>query len=429
MCDGDKDCQDGSDESYADNGPCNAKYNCSNLGETGFRCDGSRCIRNSSLCDGFANCRDGADENPEHCMTMACASNQFRCKQSKQCIPKTWVCDGHTDCLDRSDELENCSECAEFTCNNSVCVPSEKLCDGVNDCGDHSDEVHCEHECRYDEYFCHPQGCLSSHQMCDGIVDCFDATDEEGCDNVTKSDHKKVSVAIDCSASEFKCKNGIECVLKALRCDGHNDCFDRSDEMNCTSIEPRRMQPFNESQDCTHPDRICKTNGACIRVHQLCDGHTDCPDGTDEGFRCNEKICDHNPECSHDCHNAPEGFVCLCPLHLFLKPNGLHCSQEHACEHWGTCSQICEQVGKRYKCKCRDGFSLEYDQFTCRSNNNDSPYVIFSNREEIRGVDLKTLSVKNFFASLRNTIALDFLITNDSLQIFWTDVIDDKIYR
>lgn len=107
----------------------------------------------------------------------------------------------------------------------------------------------------------------------------------------------------------------------------------------------------------------------------------------------------------------------------------MRCSYEHACEHWGTCSQVCEQIGKHYKCNCRDGYTLAYDQFTCRSNNPDPPYVIFSNREEIRGVDLKTFAVKNFFASLRNTIALDFLFSNESLQIFWTDVIDDKIYR
>lgn len=90
---------------------------------------------------------------------------------------------------------------------------------------------------------------------------------------------------------------------------------------------------------------------------------------------------------------------------------------------------MCEQIDKRYKCKCRDGYTLQYDQFTCRSNNPDPPYVIFSNREEIRGVDLRTLAVKNFYASVRNTIAIDFLMDNDTMQIFWTDVIDDKIYR
>lgn len=42
---------------------------------------------------------------------------------------------------------------------------------------------------------------------------------------------------------------------------------------------------------------------------------------------------------------------------------------------------------------------------------------------------MKTSAVKNFYTSLRNTIALDYLYTNESIQILWTDVIDDKIYK
>lgn len=439
VCDGDNDCRDASDESFADDGPCNAKLNCTNLGEVGFRCDGNRCIRNSSLCDGVATCLDGSDENPEHCRRIECNESQFRCKHSLQCIPASFVCDGHSDCQDRSDEAANCGdECIEFTCNNSVCITSDKLCDGTNDCGDGSDEMHCGSECRHDEYYCAPKGCLNVRQMCDGIVDCFNGSDEEGCDGgdkSTASDKRTNSsstptlVAFDCAASEFACHNGIECVSATVRCDGYNDCFDRSDEWNCTKIRPRPYGVFNASEECADPNRMCKSTGQCVRVTQLCDGHTDCPDGSDEGFQCAAKACDLNNECSHFCHNSPEGFVCSCPSHMFLKADRMRCSYEHACEHWGTCSQVCEQNGKHYKCKCRDGYTLAYDQFTCRSNNPDPPYVIFSNREEIRGVDLKTFAVKNFFASLRNTIALDFLFSNESLQIFWTDVIDDKIYR
>lgn len=212
----------------------------------------------------------------------------------------------------------------------------------------------------------------------------------------------------------------------------YQDCFDRSDEINCTTIKPRlrNVTELVTDLDCSYPDRICPANGKCIRVDQLCNGIVECPiDGFDESSRCEEKLCDTTSDCSHFCHNSPEGFVCSCPSHMYLKPNGRICSAEHACNEWGTCSQVCEQVGKQYKCKCRAGYTLQYDEFTCRSNNPDSPYVIFSNREEIRGVDLRTLAVKNFFASLRNTIAIDFLLNNNTMQIFWTDVIDDKIYR
>lgn len=230
-----------------------------------------------------------------------------------------------------------------------------------------------------------------------------------------------------CGYKEFTCKESFECIPIHFVCDGVNNCFDKSDEENCTTIKPSNDN--TTTIICEHPDRLCAVSNKCITVDKLCDGNMDCVDGTDEGFRCFEKVCDHNTDCSHYCHNAPEGFVCSCPLHMYLQPNGLRCSMEHSCEYWDTCSQICEKNGKAYNCKCHEGYTLQYDKFSCKSNNPDSPYVIFSNRQEIRGVDLKTSAVKNFYASLRNTIALDFLYLNNSVQIFWTDVIDDKIYR
>lgn len=56
-----------------------------------------------------------------------------------------------------------------------------------------------------------------------------------------------------------------------VRCDGYQDCFDRSDEMNCTIIKPRGQSAYS-NLECAHPDRLCKLNGNCIRVNQLCDG-------------------------------------------------------------------------------------------------------------------------------------------------------------
>ena len=58
-----------------------------------------------------------------------------------------------------------------------------------------------------------------------------------------------------------------------------------------------------------------------------------------------------------------------------------------------------------------------------------TPQIIFSNRNEIRGIDLRTFSVKSLTLGLKNTVALDFYYFNNSYSIFWTDVMDDKIFR
>lgn len=55
--------------------------------------------------------------------------------------------------------------------------------------------------------------------------------------------------------------------------------------------------------------------------------------------------------------------------------------------------------------------------------------MIFSNRHELRGIDLQSMQAKALISSLKNTIALDFYHTPEANMVFWTDVIDDKIYR
>lgn len=79
-----------------------------------------------------------------------------------------------------------------------------------------------------------------------------------------KTDNKKVSLGVECYPSEFKCHNAIECISKKLLCDGVDDCLDKSDEKNCTTIIHRPT--YNETDDCVHPDRICRPTGHCIRV-------------------------------------------------------------------------------------------------------------------------------------------------------------------
>lgn len=82
-----------------------------------------------------------------------------------------------------------------------------------------------------------------------------------------------------------------------------------------------------------------------------------------------ENMCGFSLECSHNCHNAPEGIVCSCPEHLYMQTDGVTCLDSHPCDSWGTCSQKCIPNGKHnYKCLCNKRYQLQNDGFSCKSN-------------------------------------------------------------
>ncbi|XP_059055810.1 prolow-density lipoprotein receptor-related protein 1-like [Achroia grisella] len=135
--------------------------------------------------------------------------------------------------------------------------------------------------------------------------------------------------------------------------------------------------------------------------------------------------------CSHECRPSPGGAVCACPAPLYLQADRAACGARPPCAAWGVCSQRCRPHKARHRCACHRGYRLADDGFTCKSTEKTTPLLVYSNRHEIRAVELPAATSRALISSLKNTIALDWRRdpTSGAIQLYWTDVVDDKIYR
>uniref|UniRef100_A0A3Q3IGR0 Heparan sulfate proteoglycan 2 n=1 Tax=Monopterus albus TaxID=43700 RepID=A0A3Q3IGR0_MONAL len=155
LCDNRPDCTDMSDETSCGEwlqfelptprppgppGPCRADQ---------ATCQSGECISRDYICDGEKDCSDGSDEF--RCGTPSpCEPNEFKCKNGR-CALKLWRCDGDNDCEDNSDETDCPTKgpgdrCApeQFEClSDRTCIPASYQCDEEPDCPDRSDEYGC----------------------------------------------------------------------------------------------------------------------------------------------------------------------------------------------------------------------------------------------------------------------------------------------
>uniref|UniRef100_A0A3Q2NMI4 LDL receptor related protein 1 n=1 Tax=Fundulus heteroclitus TaxID=8078 RepID=A0A3Q2NMI4_FUNHE len=450
-CDGDNDCLDNSDEApdLCHQHTCPADR---------FKCQNNRCIPLRWLCDGDNDCGNDEDESNTTCSARTCPPNQYPCA-SGRCIPISWTCDLDDDCGDRSDEPESCAyptcfPLTQFTCANGRCININWRCDNDNDCGDNSDEAGCSHSCSSVQFKCNSSRCIPEYWTCDGDNDCGDYSDETHA-NCTIREPRPAG---GCHADEFQCRMDGLCIPMRWRCDGDTDCMDLSDENNCdgwnhtcdtavkfscrdsarciskawvcdgdSDCEDNSDEDNCEALVCKLSHHMCATNDSiCLPAEKLCDGNDDCPDGSDE------KLCDlcsvDNGGCSHNCSIIPgEGFMCSCPLGMELGADNKTCQIQSFCAKHLKCSQKCEQEKSRVKCSCYEGWELEADMESCKSSDPFKPFIIFSNRHEIRRIDLHKGEFSVLVPGLRNTIALDFHLNQSTL--YWTDVVEDKIYR
>uniref|UniRef100_A0A671V3C8 LDL receptor related protein 8 n=1 Tax=Sparus aurata TaxID=8175 RepID=A0A671V3C8_SPAAU len=423
-----------------------------------FACLNGQCVPGRWRCDGEPECPDGSDEAEETCSKQTCPPEKFDCGGStNKCVSLSWRCDGEKDCENGADEEDYAKACptGEFMCANRKCLASVYVCDGDDDCGDGSDELKCTSPltCGPNHLRCNTSECVPLMWSCDGDPDCSDSSDEgpERCggDGVPYLLNRRAN----CTAGEFRCANG-ECVRLTWKCDGDPDCKDKSDESDCPLLtcRPDEFQcgdgscihgtkQCNKVHDCPdHSDEsgcvnatkcegplkfLCK-NGECIDSSKVCDSVKDCKDRSDEPKKeCGLNECMiNNGGCSHVCMDRPIGFECQCPTGYQLLDKKT-CGDIDECENPDACSQICINYKGDFKCECYEGYEMDPVTKTCKAEGK-SPYLLFTNRHEIRRIDLVKRDYSQVVSTQKNAVALDLDVANN--RIFWCDRFHRKIY-
>ena len=290
-------------------------------------------IHKHKMCDGVKDCPDGTDEIHDMCETMTdvlsfTCTRSFNPRKGNTSIPLSWIRDGVTDCMNGADEEpdvwefcggtfrqillpgQKCQDVFKCPGDNESYVTFDKLCDGVESCDNGGENEVCRIARDFpfidkmaSNYNSARNVCASSDcQIRDfkserefveifGVVleqELLVPTSKTHCSDLFGEYYLFLSCMDLCLEGKAVCP--LDLVDQTLR---HNSCPAQFPDRSYTLANNSFLTFVVESDSGHYHQEFyqCK-NSRCIEYQQVCDLVDDCGDMSDEINCTNHMICE-----------------------------------------------------------------------------------------------------------------------------------------